>query len=82
MSVDPEARDLRRVARRAHAQPGDDPRIFLRKLGISSLRVALTMAEWKPVEASKLGEWSAYHEIILCRTPDERATRPGRAATR
>jgi protocatechuate 3,4-dioxygenase beta subunit len=32
----------------------------------------LTMAEWKPVKDSKIGEWSAYHEIVLGRTPDDR----------
>src|SRR4051812_38266528 len=32
----------------------------------------LTMAEWKPIEGSKIGEWAAHHEIILGRTPDER----------
>lgn len=36
----------------------------------------LTMAEWVPVEGSKLGEWAAHHEIVLGRTPDERAREP------
>jgi protocatechuate 3,4-dioxygenase beta subunit len=34
----------------------------------------LTMAEWKPVRDSKIGEWSAYHEIILGATPADRDT--------
>ena len=33
----------------------------------------LTMAVWKPVKDSKIGEWKAHHEIVLGRTPDERA---------
>ncbi|QEH37036.1 Protocatechuate 3,4-dioxygenase beta chain [Aquisphaera giovannonii] len=33
----------------------------------------LTMAEWKRVEGSKLGEWAARHDLILGRTPDEGA---------
>jgi protocatechuate 3,4-dioxygenase, beta subunit len=42
----------------------------------------LTMAEWKPIEGSKIGEWAAHHEIILGRTPDERARRRERAEAR
>jgi protocatechuate 3,4-dioxygenase beta subunit len=33
----------------------------------------LTMADWKKVEGSKIGEWAARHDLILGRTPDERA---------
>ncbi|WP_165227434.1 dioxygenase family protein [Aquisphaera insulae] len=33
----------------------------------------LTMADWTRVEGSKLGEWSARHDLILGRTPDEKA---------
>ena len=33
----------------------------------------LTMAEWKKVEDSKIGEWAAHHDLILGRTPDERS---------
>jgi protocatechuate 3,4-dioxygenase beta subunit len=33
----------------------------------------LTMAEWKRVEGSKIGEWAARHDLILGRTPDERS---------
>jgi protocatechuate 3,4-dioxygenase beta subunit len=33
----------------------------------------LTMAQWKKVEGSKIGEWAARHDLILGRTPDERA---------
>jgi protocatechuate 3,4-dioxygenase beta subunit len=42
----------------------------------------LTMAEWKPVKGSKIGEWSAYQEIVLGRTPDERSRERGRGAAR
>jgi protocatechuate 3,4-dioxygenase beta subunit len=32
----------------------------------------LTMAAWRPVKGSKIGEWSAYHEIVLGHAPDDR----------
>ena len=32
----------------------------------------LTMADWKPMEGSTIGEWTANHDIILGRTPEDR----------
>ncbi len=38
----------------------------------------LTMADWKKVPNSKLGEWSANHELVLGRTPADRPRPPVR----
>jgi protocatechuate 3,4-dioxygenase beta subunit len=32
----------------------------------------LTMADWTPVKDSKVAEWSARHDLVLGRTPDDR----------
>jgi hypothetical protein len=40
------------------------------------------MANWKPIEGSKIGEWSASHDLILGRTPDDRAASGERTSAR
>jgi protocatechuate 3,4-dioxygenase beta subunit len=61
--------------------PGNEVDGVVRSAG-GLIERELTMAEWKKVEGSKLGEWAAHHEIILGRTPDERSGRRERTSTR
>ena len=42
-----------------------------RRAGCSS--ASCTMADFKPMKGSKIGEWTAHHLIVLGRTPDERS---------
>ena len=57
--------------------PGNDVDGVVRSAG-GLIERELTMAEWKPLEGSAIGEWAASHDIILGRTPDDRDARPGR----
>ena len=54
--------------------PGNQRDGVVRSAG-GILERELTMAQWKRVAESKIGEWSAYHELVLGRTPDEGAGR-------
>jgi protocatechuate 3,4-dioxygenase beta subunit len=53
--------------------PGNEVDGIVRSAG-GLIERELTMAEWKPVKDSKIGEWSAHHDLILGRTPDERTS--------
>ena len=46
--------------------------------GIGMFDRELLMAEFKPIKGSKIGELAAHFDIILGRTPDERAFRTNR----
>jgi protocatechuate 3,4-dioxygenase beta subunit len=61
--------------------PGNEVDGVVRSAG-GLIERELTMATWKPVEGSKIGEWSANHDLILGRTPDDRAASRGRISTR
>jgi protocatechuate 3,4-dioxygenase beta subunit len=52
--------------------------VVLEGLGIFDRE--LLMTEFKPIKDSKIGELSAYFEIVLGRTPDERSYRKNEGA--
>jgi protocatechuate 3,4-dioxygenase beta subunit len=51
--------------------PGNEVDGVVRSAG-GLIERELTMAEWKKVEGSKIGEWAAHHDLVLGRTPDDR----------
>jgi protocatechuate 3,4-dioxygenase beta subunit len=61
--------------------PGNEVDGVVRSAG-GLIERELTMAEWKKVEGSKIGEWAARHDIILGRTPDERPEGRPRTSSR
>jgi protocatechuate 3,4-dioxygenase beta subunit len=54
--------------------PGNEVDGVVRSAG-GLIERELTMADWKRVPSSRLGEWAAHHDIVLGRTPDERVGR-------
>ena len=61
--------------------PGNEVDGVVRSAG-GLIERELTMAEWKPIAGSKIGEWSANHDIVLGRTPDEGDREPGQRPRR
>jgi protocatechuate 3,4-dioxygenase beta subunit len=61
--------------------PGNEVDGVVRSAG-GLIERELTMATWKPIEGSKIGEWSANHDLILGRTPDDRAVSGERTSAR
>lgn len=51
--------------------PGNEVDGVVRSAG-GLIERELTMADWKPVKGSKVGEWAANHDIILGVTPADR----------
>lgn len=46
--------------------------------GIGAFDRELLLADFRPVEGSKIGEFAANFPIVIGRTPDDRGSRPGR----
>jgi protocatechuate 3,4-dioxygenase beta subunit len=61
--------------------PGNDVDNIVQE-GLGMFDRELLMADFKPIKGSKIGELSARFQIVIGRTPDERALPPGRNSAR